>query len=132
MSSGHYCDGCAQAYYKCVCNKPQEKVKEQTIKMNERIRQLAEQVYGTQATEQEIKFAELIIQQCGVALSPMLRDMVSRGQAFDLIKDHFGVEEQVQDSKELHTCPYREEIHNDYESLCDCDEEQQHQCAMDI
>ena len=38
------------------------------------------------------KFAELIIQQCGVALSPMLRDMVSRGQAFDLIKKHFGVE----------------------------------------
>ena len=101
-------------------------------RMNERIRELAEQVYGSQATEQEIKFAELIIQQCGVALSPMLRDMVSRGQAFDLIKDHFGVEEQVQDSKELHTCPYREEIYNDYESLCDCDEEQQHQCAMDI
>ena len=41
MSSGHYCDGCAQAYYKCVCNKPQEKVKEQTIKMSERIKELA-------------------------------------------------------------------------------------------
>jgi hypothetical protein len=39
------------------------------------------------------KFAELIVQECGVALSPMLRDMVSRGQAFDLIKEHFGVEE---------------------------------------
>ena len=37
-------------------------------------------------------FAELIVQECGVALSPMLRDMVSRGQAFDLIKKHFGVE----------------------------------------
>ena len=37
-------------------------------------------------------FAELIIQECGVALSPMLRDMVSRGQAYDLIKQHFGVE----------------------------------------
>lgn len=36
------------------------------------------------------KFAELIVQECGVALSPMLRDMVSRGQAFDLIKQHFG------------------------------------------
>jgi hypothetical protein len=32
--------------------------------MNERIRQLAEQVYGTQATEQEIKFAELIVREC--------------------------------------------------------------------
>ena len=40
-----------------------------------------------------VKFAELIVQECGVALSPMLRDMVSRGQAFDLIKKHFGVEE---------------------------------------
>ena len=39
------------------------------------------------------KFAELIIKECGVALSPMLRDMVSRGQAYDLIKRHFGVEE---------------------------------------
>ena len=39
------------------------------------------------------KFAELIGKECGIALSPMLRDMVSRGQAFDLIKKHFGVEE---------------------------------------
>ena len=37
-------------------------------------------------------FAELIIEQCGIALSPMLRDMISRGQAYDLIKKHFGVE----------------------------------------
>ena len=36
------------------------------------------------------KFAELIVQECGVAPSPVLRDMVSRGQAFDLIKQHFG------------------------------------------
>jgi hypothetical protein len=39
------------------------------------------------------KFAELIVQECGVALSPMLRDMISRGQAVELIKKHFGVEE---------------------------------------
>jgi hypothetical protein len=39
------------------------------------------------------KFAELIVSECGVALSPMLRDMISRGQAYDLIKEHFGVEE---------------------------------------
>ena len=37
-------------------------------------------------------FAELIVQECGVALNPMLRDMISRGKAFDLIKEHFGVE----------------------------------------
>ena len=71
--------------------------------MNERIQKLAEQAQKVvgyldggyteiKALDQE-KFAELIIQQCGVALSPMLRDMVSRGQAFDLIKKHFGVEE---------------------------------------
>ena len=39
------------------------------------------------------KFAELIVAECSVALSPMLRDMISRGQAYDLIKQHFGVEE---------------------------------------
>jgi len=73
--------------------------------MNERIRELMKQ-----ATEEELdytesgvpfvvrefvpeKFAELIVQECGVALSPMLRDMISRGQAYDLIKEHFfGVE----------------------------------------
>jgi hypothetical protein len=41
----------------------------------------------------DLKFAELIVRECGVALSPMLRDMVSRGQAYDLIKQHFGVTE---------------------------------------
>ena len=59
--------------------------------MNERIRELAEQIYGTQATEQEIMFAELIIRQCCIALNPMLRDMISRGQGVDLIKLHFGM-----------------------------------------
>ena len=39
------------------------------------------------------KFAELIVEECGIALNPMLRDMISRGQAYDLIKKHFGVEE---------------------------------------
>ena len=39
------------------------------------------------------EFAELIVRECGIVLSPMLRDMVSRGQAYDLIKQHFGVEE---------------------------------------
>jgi hypothetical protein len=39
------------------------------------------------------RFALLIVAECGVALSPMLRDMISRGQAYDLIKQHFGVEE---------------------------------------
>ena len=72
--------------------------------MNERIKLLAEQAeqhaneqndkHGVRfKSEYDRKFAELIVKECGVALNPMLRDMVSRGQAFDLIKRHFGVEE---------------------------------------
>lgn len=69
--------------------------------MNERIKELAEQAgFGWDdkyhwyvGNEQMKKFAELLVQECGVALSPMLRDMISRGQAYELIKKHFGVEE---------------------------------------
>ena len=77
--------------------------------MNERIRELAEQAglvkileehaheYGAGTFENtpypELeKFAELIIENACRALNPMLRDMISRGQAVDLIKQHFGVE----------------------------------------
>jgi len=72
--------------------------------MNERIRELAEQatsiveMVGPQgyassyAKFDREKFAELIVRECSVALSPMLRDMVSRGQAYNLIREHFGVE----------------------------------------
>ena len=71
--------------------------------MNERIKQLAEQAgislsqkdfsyYWVESAEDIEKFAELIVRECSVALSPMLRDMISRGQAVDLIKQHFGVE----------------------------------------
>ena len=63
--------------------------------MNERIKLLAREAgfYANPDIEKFEKFAELIVKECGVALSPMLRDIVSRGQAFDLIKRHFGVEE---------------------------------------
>ena len=79
--------------------------------MNERIKELREQAFDwvqyqlqTVGSDHPVmqneqlqmvneKFAELIVRECGVALSPMLRDMVSRGQAYDLIKKHFGVEE---------------------------------------
>ena len=71
--------------------------------MNERIKELINEAtsfkegdtegkYDIEVFDKE-KFAELIVRECGVALSPMLRDMISRGQAFDLIKQHFGVEE---------------------------------------
>jgi hypothetical protein len=69
--------------------------------MNERIKELAEQatVYhnGGLGTEIESfdkeKFAELIVRDCYVALFPALRDMISRGQAYHMIRQHFGVEE---------------------------------------
>ncbi len=69
--------------------------------MNDRIKLLAEQatIYIDPIANDGVcwdfdkeKFAQLIMQECGVALSPMLRDMISRGQAYDLIKKHFGVE----------------------------------------
>ena len=65
--------------------------------MNERIELLAEQAGFIPKNAPGLnpvleKFAELIVKECGVALSPMLRDMVSRGQAYDLIKQHFGIE----------------------------------------
>ena len=72
--------------------------------MNERIQKLWSQAgghydSGNQHTwpqytiDDPKKFAELIVKECGVALSPMLRDMISRGQGVELIKKHFGVEE---------------------------------------
>ena len=76
--------------------------------MNERIKELAEQAgmvkileehaseYGAGTFENtpypELeKFAELLIRQCCIALNPMLRDMISRGQGVELIKLHFGM-----------------------------------------
>ena len=76
--------------------------------MNERIRELAEQAglvkileehaheYGAGTFENtpypELeKFAELIVRECCIALNPMLRDMISRGQGVDMIKLHFGM-----------------------------------------
>ena len=59
--------------------------------MNERIKLLAEQVYGTQATEQEIKFAELMVQDC-------IRTLRSNGydDAAKCLQDiHFGIENPV-------------------------------------
>jgi hypothetical protein len=70
--------------------------------MNERIEEVLDQVLGMEEFEHVDefldtafvkKFAELLIEDCGVALNPMLRDMISRGQALKLIKEHFGVEE---------------------------------------
>ena len=111
--------------------------------MNERIQQLAEQAREYATTRHPVsnitlsvnsdlfeqKFAELIVAD---VLNEVLQAMDDGMDVYDTVASKFRVEEQVNDSKKLHTCPYREEIHYDYESLCDCDEEQQHQCAMDI
>jgi hypothetical protein len=73
--------------------------------MNEKIKELAlqagvefdddlslehEPIYYVNQSELT-KFAELIVGECSTALNPMLRDMISRGQAVDLIKQHFGL-----------------------------------------
>jgi hypothetical protein len=80
------------------------------------------------------KFVELIVQD-------LIHSMIKRyGDDDELpiqeiklfVKEHFELEEQVTESNEWHTCPYAEEIHHDYDTLCDCDEEQAYQCRMDI
>jgi hypothetical protein len=90
MTSGHYCDGCAQAYYKCVCNKQEEKIIPK--KMNERIKQLAEQAskeafpVGSMAWMET--FAELIVREC----SNFLKDTLDDHFAAEQLEEHFGVE----------------------------------------
>ena len=32
----------------------------------------------------------------------------------------------------LHTCPYKTEINDDYESVCDCCSDCEYECCMDI
>lgn len=101
--------------------------------MNERIRGLLNE--ATSGLEPDIspqrtvtldemeKFANLIVRECA--------DVAGRDVGHFVLK-HFGVEEQSTETNEWHTCPYAEEIHGDYETLCDCDEERTRQCAMDV
>jgi len=56
---------------------------------------------------------------------------IDRDALITAIKQALAPPEQAPTS-ELHSCPYAEEIHGDYETLCDCDEEQTRQCAQDI
>jgi hypothetical protein len=56
--------------------------------MNQRIRELAAQIYGSQATEQEIKFAQLIVRECAELVDG--RTFLYAGNT---IREHFGVEE---------------------------------------
>ena len=66
--------------------------------MNERIEKLWTKVCQSEMPEldetcmtlqRRTKFAELIVTECCQALNPMLRDMISRGQGVDMVKQHF-------------------------------------------
>ena len=68
--------------------------------MNERIKELEQQCWSHRVDGKLVdgqlhfdtqKFAELVVRECCIALNPMLRDMISRGQGVDLIKLHFGM-----------------------------------------
>ena len=59
--------------------------------MNERIKKLALECYNPYSNFDYKKFAEAVIRECCIALNPMLRDMISRGQGVDMIKLHFGM-----------------------------------------
>jgi hypothetical protein len=59
--------------------------------MNERIQELAVQVYGSAATAQEIKFAELIVQECAEVSKNYAGGSMPLSIAL-AIKKHFGVE----------------------------------------
>ena len=105
--------------------------------MNERIRQIAEQCWDQRLDGQlhfdTEHFAELIVRECAGKVDFILREKSNGGGTMgDEIREHFEVKEQVTEPSELHTCPYAEEIHNDYETLCDCDEEHTYQCAMNV
>lgn len=41
------------------------------------------------------EYTEMIIEECRKALHPELRDMISRGKAFELILEHFGMNSKV-------------------------------------
>jgi hypothetical protein len=100
MTSGHYCDGCAQAYYKCVCDKQKEKILPK--KMNEQIDKLlveAGAYFGGEGVVYDTfdpkKFAELLIQQCCNAIvnDSRLSDVrTARNGCVRAIRERFGVE----------------------------------------
>lgn len=70
--------------------------------MNERIEELYKQSFIEVQDENSFpcmtfskeKFVELIVKDCYVALFPALRDMISRGQAYEMIRKHFGTDKE--------------------------------------
>ena len=118
--------------------------------MNEQIKLLAEQagalevktvlntpvVLSLNGDEIE-KFAELLVRECAQVAATVVIER--EGVEFGLIAaccKHFGVDVETCNvtnyEQQGHTCPYLEEIHGDYTTLCDCTPEQEHECARDI
>lgn len=69
--------------------------------MNERIRELVREshidVYGLGKDRDQWeaaldRYTEAVIRECCIALNPMLRDMISRGQGREIILQHFGID----------------------------------------
>ena len=75
------------------------------------VRQHLEHPWGVQMTKQQI--------------------VVEVNKVSAAIKQALAPPEQAP-TDELHSCPYAEEIHGNYEKVCDCDEERTRQCAQDI
>ena len=107
--------------------------------MNERIRELAKQAtkqYSpTYYTQEWIQgFAKSIIEECAGIYCSIDNGNLHMGtdDYLKALHKHFGVEDQVENSNQEHTCPYREEIHGDHKTLCNCDTEQTRQCSQDI
>jgi hypothetical protein len=61
--------------------------------MNDRIKELAVQIYGSAATAQEIKFAELIIQECADLFPLTFTDEHYQRRIDKTIRKHFGLEQ---------------------------------------
>lgn len=83
------------------------------------------------------KFAELLVRECAEIAATVVVER--EGVEFGLVEacyKHFGVDVETRNvtncEQQAHTCPYLEEIHGDYTTLCDCTPEQEHECARDI
>lgn len=61
-------------------------------KLEQLKKQATEDILGVKILNDKL-YAKLIIEECETALHVHLRDMISRGQAYDLIKEHFKVEQ---------------------------------------
>ena len=73
-----------------------QKIRELVVQANEytdNLMKLSGDNHPNWMTIRDEKLVELVVKDCYVALFPALRDMISRGQAYDMIRKHFGVEE---------------------------------------